>query len=131
MEPEEVDKTYHFLVIDDQPEICEVVSEILDANFPNSKIDVATNAVKALEYCRNNEYTLICVDYIMPGMNGIEFIYEIRNGEDDLNKDVGIALVTAMDIDIRSEIVKFDKVDIIDKIDDIPKVLKVLNGLMY
>ena len=41
-------------------------------------IDEACDGCEALEYVKKNEYDLILMDYMMPGMTGLEVIKEIR-----------------------------------------------------
>jgi two-component system phosphate regulon response regulator PhoB len=41
-------------------------------------IDEASDGIEALDYVKKYEYDLILMDYMMPGMTGLEVIKEIR-----------------------------------------------------
>ncbi len=58
-------------------------------------VDVETNGKQGLEMARNNqvEYDAILLDWMLPGMTGIEICRNIRND----NKDVPIIFLTAKD----------------------------------
>ena len=62
------------LVVEDVPDMQKYLSKILQ----NLEVAIASSAVKALEYLNDYSFDLIITDYMMPGMNGKEFIQEIR-----------------------------------------------------
>ena len=67
---------YHVLVVDDEPDIRDVVSILLQSN--GYKTSAAENAAKAIELLKNEAFDLIIMDIMMPGMNGIDALKEIR-----------------------------------------------------
>lgn len=55
---------------------------------------------EGLEYCLENDVDLILVDYMMPGMNGIDFVKELKK----IKPDIPIAMITAInEISLRKE----------------------------
>ena len=67
---------YRILVVDDE----ERIINFLKANFKASGFDVlvATNGVEALEQFRTHEPDLVILDIIMPKMNGLDVLKELR-----------------------------------------------------
>ena len=62
------------LVVDDEPDICTLVSEILsDEGY---KVAVAKNAKSACEKVENTEYDLVLLDIWMPDQDGITLLKE-------------------------------------------------------
>ncbi len=81
-------------VIDDTPITGKLIANYLmqiDNTFPTVFSDPTTG----LNACLNDSPDVILVDYMMPDINGLEFIKKIRNVE-ALN-DVPILMITAMD----------------------------------
>ncbi|PPQ37445.1 putative two-component system response regulator [Rhodoblastus acidophilus] len=68
------------LVVDDS---CSMLAILESTINKIGKIDVATcdNPVKAMLKCAEFQYDVILVDYLMPGMNGIDFLRKIRKVE--------------------------------------------------
>ena len=65
------------LVVDDNASNLLVVTKLLrDANM---QIDTALSGAEALEKTMTKEYHLIFMDHLMPEMDGIECLHEIRN----------------------------------------------------
>ena len=55
---------------------------------------------EGLEYCLENDVDLILVDYMMPGMNGIDFVKELKK----IKPDIPIVMITAInEISLRKE----------------------------
>jgi two-component system response regulator PilR (NtrC family) len=59
------------LVVDDEPEICELLSEVLAGL--DLRVDTAQSAVEAMRLYAENKYDLVTLDICMPGTNGVEF----------------------------------------------------------
>jgi CheY-like chemotaxis protein len=68
------------LLIDDDPAICETLTEILEDY--GCEVAVARDGRTALEYLgaqRDSPPGLILLDLMMPGMNGAQFLDEYRS----------------------------------------------------
>jgi len=55
----------------------------------------AISGETALELCKENEYDLVFMDCMMPGIDGYEATEAIRNDSDSLNRDTPIVALTA------------------------------------
>jgi DNA-binding NtrC family response regulator len=77
------------LIVDDEPFNLDVLEqELTDRGYV---IERARSGVEALEKSESFRPDLVLLDYMMPGMNGIEVLTELRNRE----SDVPIIMVTA------------------------------------
>ncbi|OGL00994.1 MAG: hypothetical protein A3E31_05455 [Candidatus Rokubacteria bacterium RIFCSPHIGHO2_12_FULL_73_22] len=64
------------LVVDDEPDICEVLREMLEG--AGYEVDVAREGAGALRALRAHPVDLLITDIFMPGKEGLETIMEIR-----------------------------------------------------
>lgn len=71
------DSPKHILVVDDDDMVRKFVKEVLEIN--NFKITVASNGKAGLKEFRENTPDLVITDIIMPEMEGISFIRELRS----------------------------------------------------
>jgi len=77
------------LIVDDEPFNLDVLEqELADRGYV---IERAQSGVQALEKSESFRPDLVLLDYMMPGMNGIEVLKELRNRE----SDIPIIMVTA------------------------------------
>jgi len=98
------------LVVDDEEAIREVVSTLLDAQ--GYQCTVCANGRMALEAFGNDAYDLVLSDIVMPEMDGIRLLSELRSGD----PDVPVIMVTAMhDISIALEAIRAGAYDYILK----------------
>ncbi len=65
------------LVIDDEPSILELLKKILSKN--GYAVDTAATGKEDILKIKNNEYSLILTDIIMPGISGDQVLDHIRN----------------------------------------------------
>jgi putative nucleotidyltransferase with HDIG domain len=86
------------LLVDDDHKVLEILEEIL--NRKGYKVNTATNGRQALHSCEVQNPQMIVLDMMLPDMNGIELIEQIR--ESRRNKDVPILIISANgDVDAR------------------------------
>jgi putative two-component system response regulator len=85
--------------------------------------------VKALEWCSQNQYELIIVDYMMPDMDGIEFIKQLKNYPN--TKGIPVLMITADEhIDVRYQALEAGANDFLNKpIDKTEFTIRVKNML--
>jgi len=83
------------LVIDDEPEVGEFVSELVKNNFENVEVNIVYDGFAAGKIL--NEYLpdMIILDLMLPGVDGFEVCKQIRNSE--LHKRVKILAITGYD----------------------------------
>jgi DNA-binding NtrC family response regulator len=69
------------LVVDDDPSVLAVLGGYMKAF--DFEVETTENPRTALELCRRNRYDIIMSDLVMPQMNGLEFLQEVRQVDSD------------------------------------------------
>ncbi len=69
------DKESHVLVVEDNPEMSDFIRQLLSKYY---KVSIANNGKEGLERLKANTYDAITVDVMMPEMDGIEFVSQIK-----------------------------------------------------
>ena len=64
------------LLADDEESLSRAVGKILEYN--NYEVDIVSNGKEAIEKTKNNIYDIIILDIMMPIMDGIEALKEMR-----------------------------------------------------
>ena len=80
------------LLIEDNRDIAEMVYDYLDAR--GYAVDYAADGVNGLNFAVTNQYDLIVLDLMLPGMDGIEVCRKMR---EDARRDTPILMLTARD----------------------------------
>ena len=118
------------LIIDDQPEITEIVEEFINDKYSEVATVTTNSPDEALELIDREEYSLIITDHHMPGKSGVDILNCVRSG-DSLNKNKPIVFLTAMKTEVDLEIKdKFEDVIVINKIDQIQKIIDVIEKFL-
>ncbi|WP_141733325.1 response regulator [Oligoflexus tunisiensis] len=81
------------LIADDEVDFLDYMVDILDEAFQRPDITKATNGAQALHLCAESTFDLICIDYRMPVMNGLEFTRFLRR-EAGPNQYTGIVFIS-------------------------------------
>lgn len=81
------------LIVDDNRLNAEVESKLLEETM--MKIDIALSGAQALALSLRNYYDLIFLDHLMPQMDGIECLFELKKQEGGLNKSTPAIALTA------------------------------------
>ncbi len=79
---------YQILIVEDQKEISDVLMKYIAKE--GYGVAVASNGFEALELFGNQEFHLVLLDIMMPGINGFEVLKEIRK-----ISDVPVIMLTA------------------------------------
>jgi adenylate cyclase len=69
----------HILVVDDDPDIIEVLSHVLERR--GYRVRTAENGREGIELARQSIPSLVLLDLMMPVMTGIEFLEEVAKDE--------------------------------------------------
>jgi CheY-like chemotaxis protein len=81
-------QTQRVLLIDDQPDVRESVSDMLKAL--GHKVSVAADGRTALQLVQNGTFDVVLTDLRMPGMDGLDLAKRLRT----LRPDVPVVLLT-------------------------------------
>ena len=65
------------MVVDDEFEIADILKEFLSKN-PLITVNTCSNPESAMEILRDNRYDLVLVDIMMPMLNGLDILKEIK-----------------------------------------------------
>ncbi len=84
--------TAHILIVDDEAAIRDMVRMALE--MESFKVSDASNAHQASKILEQENIDLILLDWMMPGISGIDFASRLRR---EGNHHVGIVMVTAKD----------------------------------
>lgn len=76
------------LIVDDETKIQLVLKEY--ASFEGYEADLASNGMEAIEMAKKNDYDLIIMDVMMPGLDGFSAVKEIKK-----EKDVPVLMLSA------------------------------------
>jgi len=77
------DDFYQVLCVDDEEFLLELCKLFLERSG-SLKVDTALSASDGLERLKEKEYDAIISDYEMPGMNGVEFLKEVRSFNENI-----------------------------------------------
>ncbi|MFO7917107.1 MAG: ATPase, T2SS/T4P/T4SS family [Anaerolineae bacterium] len=69
------------LIVDDNPKVYETLADVLEGH--GFAVGVAQDGSAAVEEMRENAYDLFLVDVMMPGMNGVETLRQIKSMSPD------------------------------------------------
>jgi DNA-binding response OmpR family regulator len=106
------------LVLDDQPEIREIISDIVQLNYDEIQIDEAEDFDQAMCLASKNKYNILLVDINLGAKSGMDFIQETRLNEGE-NKNTPIFVITGSSKTFETEIEKYDNILLFSKVDGI------------
>jgi DNA-binding NtrC family response regulator len=70
------------LVVDDDKDVCEYLQDFLTSE--RYTVRVVNDPTQALEALRQGEYHVVVLDLMMPKLNGIDLLEQIRETDDDV-----------------------------------------------
>jgi DNA-binding NtrC family response regulator len=98
------------LVADDEEIIRDVLSTLLSSE--SYKVDLAETGSQALEMIRDKEYGVVLLDLMMPDMDGLRVLEELKKNE---NRPVAVILTAFASIDKAVKATKLGAFDFITK----------------
>ena len=72
----------NILVVDDDPDVCEYLQDFLTSE--GYSVTVVNDPTRALESLKDDEYHVVVLDLMMPKLNGIDLLEQIRQVDDDI-----------------------------------------------
>jgi response regulator RpfG family c-di-GMP phosphodiesterase len=116
------------LVVDDNATNLTLFRHLLQ-KIESAEVQCFAEASKALEWCVDNEPDLILLDYMMPVMDGLEFIRRLQAMPG--RRDVAIVMVTAdTESDVRHQALALGAQDFLTKpVDKVELIARVRNLL--
>ena len=81
------------LAVDDNAMNLKIIKVFLKDS--NIQLDTAESGMEALEMTKATSYDLILMDHMMPEMDGVETLHKIREGEENLNRETRVIVLTA------------------------------------
>lgn len=81
------------LVVDDNAMNLAVAQDLLRKT--RLQVDVASSGEECLEILKHKEYHLICMDHMMPVMDGVQALHAIREMDGNPSRDIPIIALTA------------------------------------
>jgi CheY-like chemotaxis protein len=115
------------LIIDDQPEIIEVIKELIELDYDGVQVDTSEDPNEGLDKIKQSTYKVICTDLNMPVINGLELIKQVRDG-DTSNKNVPFIIITGDNSDLNMSLGEYDNVKIVNKAENIPELLTLIGS---
>lgn len=91
----------NLLLVDDNKDFLNIVSNCLKYKMLNINIMLSYNVEEALNKIEKNEVDLICSDYDMGNTNGLELLKYLRNNENNVKF---IMLTGNDDFELKSEV---------------------------
>jgi signal transduction histidine kinase/CheY-like chemotaxis protein len=90
------DRVAHVLVVDDDPQLCELVARMVRAAPRPYSIETACGGPEGLERMRARRPDLVLLDLLMPGLDGLGVLQTMR-GDPTLHA-IPVVMVTAQDL---------------------------------
>ena len=113
------------LVVDDN-EINRMVAEEMLKPL-HMKIETAADGKQALQMIQGKKYDLIFMDHLMPVLNGVEAVKELRKWEDPYYKQVPVIALTANTAkDQKEEYIQAGMSDYLSKPIDMGDIYKIV-----
>ncbi|MCB0750807.1 MAG: response regulator transcription factor [Ignavibacteriae bacterium] len=79
------------LIIEDEPGIAKFIKQGLEEEL--YQIEISSDGISGLENAKNNYYDLILLDWMLPGITGLEVLTQLRK----TNKEIPVIFLTAKD----------------------------------
>ncbi len=105
------------LIVDDEPNVCNFLSEFLD--YKGFESTITLSGKEALNQLESEDFDLVLLDLIMPEMNGFEVLERINQMD---NKVPVIILTGVRDQNVANDSIEMGAVDFISKPIDLDRL---------
>ncbi len=66
------------LIVDDEPDVLDTLKDLVEQSLPGTQVLTASNGREGLEILDAERVDLVMSDFRMPGMDGLEFLFQAR-----------------------------------------------------
>jgi putative two-component system response regulator len=119
-------REHRILVVDDEEINIDIIRLILQ-DEPNIKIDSSTSGFEAIQMAQKNHYDSFLLDLIMPGLNGIEVLKQLRSLEKYVTTPI---LMVTSDVERKNEVLQYGATDFLPKPFDVKELKIRLNNYL-
>lgn len=85
----------HVLLVEDNPDHAELIQRVLKRQPSVASVTAVTRGAEGLEMLSQNSYSVVLLDYSLPGMNGLMVLKEIRRG----GYELPVVMVTSQGVE--------------------------------
>jgi two-component system chemotaxis response regulator CheY len=119
-------ETRTVLVVDDSATVAKQLSKILEASGRYTVVGHATDGLEALKAFQSSPPDLVCMDVLMPNLDGVQALRMIRQ----IKPDARVVMISSVGggADKVAECLKAGATNVISKPFDPTKVLQVLDA---
>ena len=120
-------ETRTVLVVDDSATVAKQLSKILEASGRYTVVGHATDGLEALKAFQSSPPDLVCMDVLMPNLDGVQALRMIRQ----IKPDARVVMISSVGggADKVAECLKAGATNVISKPFDPAKVLQVLDSV--
>jgi len=105
------------LIVDDEPNVCDFLAEYLI--YKGFEARISQSGLEALQRIEVEDFDLILLDLIMPGMSGIEFLEIMK----EMDRKIPVIIVTGLrDKNVANDTMEKGAVDFIPKPIDLDRL---------
>jgi DNA-binding response OmpR family regulator len=117
------------LLIDDQPEILEVINDFIDLNFEDFVVEHCQSVSEALQKLSQDKYDVICTDLNLPKHSGRELIISLRDNA-GINNNTPVILITGSEITMEDQIFQYEETYLFYKNDEMNDLINLIRELI-
>ncbi len=110
------------LLVDDERDACNMLAKLLSAW--DYQTDVAYDGQAALQLLEQKRFGVAIIDYMLPGMNGVELIRRMREAQPDI---AGVFLTGFTTIDVVYPAIEAGILHVMSKPADFKELVPILD----